>query len=170
MKIMTKTKKLALCGVLTALALGLSYAERFFPLQLILPLPGLKLGFANVVTLVALCLLGKSYAFSVLTARCLLGAIFGNLAGLAFSLAGGLLALAVMCFATKTKGLSLYGISVLGAAAHNIGQILVAMAVMGSYYVAAYLPWLLMISVLTGLLTGSLTVGVLQLISREARK
>ena len=167
---MTKTKKLAFCGVLTALALGLSYAERFFPLQLIFPLPGIKLGLANVVTLVALCLLGKSYAFSVLTARCLLGAVFGNLAGLVFSLAGGLLALLVMCFAVKIKGLSLYGASVLGAAAHNIGQILVAMVVMGSVYVAAYLPWLLMVSVLTGLLTGSLTAGVLRLLPGEVRK
>lgn len=167
---MTKTKKLAFCGVLTALALGLSYAERFFPLQLIFPLPGIKLGLANVVTLVALCLLGKSYAFSVLTARCLLGAVFGNLAGLVFSLSGGLLALLVMCFAVKIKGLSLYGASVLGAAAHNIGQILVAMVVMGSVYVAAYLPWLLMVSVLTGLLTGSLAAGVLHLLPGEVRK
>ena len=167
---MTKTKKLAFCGVLTALALGLSYAERFFPLQLIFPLPGIKLGLANVVTLVALCLLGKSYAFSVLTARCLLGAVFGNLAGLVFSLAVGLLALLVMCFAVKIKGLSLYGASVLGAAAHNIGQILVAMVVMGSVYVAAYLPWLLVVSVLTGLLTGSLTAGVLRLLPGEVRK
>ncbi len=167
---MTKTKKLALCGVLTALALGLSYAERFFPLQMIFPLPGIKLGLANVVTLIALCLLGKSYAFSVLTARCLLGAVFGNLAGLVFSLVGGLLALLVMCFAVKIKGLSLYGASVLGAAAHNIGQILVAMVVMGSVYVAAYLPWLLMVSVLTGLLTGSLAAGVLRLLPGEVRK
>jgi len=169
-KFMTKTKKLTLCGVLTALALGLSYAERFFPLQLIFPLPGIKLGLANVVALVALCLLGKSYAFSILTVRCLLGAIFGNFAGLAFSLTGGLLALAAMCFAAKCKGLSLYGISVLGAAAHNIGQILVAIAVMGSFYVVAYLPWLLIASVLTGLLTGSLTAGVLRLLLREVRK
>ena len=170
MKPMTKTKKLALCGVLTALALGLSYAERFFPLQLIFPLPGIKLGLANVVTLVTLWLLGKSYAFSVLTARCLLGAVFGNPAGLAFALTGGLLALAVMCFAVKIKNLSLFGTSILGAAAHNVGQILVAMIVMGSFYVAAYLPWLLLISVLTGLLTGSLAVGVLRLLSREVRK
>ena len=169
MKDMTKTKKLALCGLLIALALGLSYAERFLPLQLIFPLPGIKLGLANVVTLVALCLLGKSYAFSVLTVRCLLGAIFGNLAGLAFSLIGGLLALAVMCVAMKCKGLSLYGVSVLGAAAHNIGQILVATVVMGSFYVVAYLPWLLIASVLTGLLTGSLTAGVMRFLVREVR-
>lgn len=167
---MTKTKKLTLCALLTALALGLSYAERFFPLQLMIPLPGIKLGLANVVTLVVLSLLGERYAFGILTARCLLGSFFGGLTGLAFSLFGGLLALTVMCLAAKIKGLSFYGISVLGAAAHNIGQILVAMALLGSPYVAAYLPWLLLISVFTGLLTGSLTVGVLRLLPQEVRK
>ena len=167
---MAKTKKLTLCGLLTALALGLSYAERFFPLQMIIPLLGIKLGLANVVTLIALCALGKRYAFCILIVRCLLGGFFGGLSGLAFSLIGGLLALTVMCLAARSKGLSLYGISVLGAAAHNVGQILVAMAVMGSPYVAAYLPWLLLISIVTGLLTGGLTAGVLRLLPREVRK
>ena len=167
---MTKTKKLTLCAVLTALALGLSYAERFLPLQLLIPLPGVKLGLANVVTLVALCLLGKGYAFGILVARCLLGAAFGGLTGLAFSLSGGLLALGVMCLAEKCKGLSLFGISVLGAAAHNVGQILVAMALMGSVYVAMYLPWLLLMSIATGLLTGSLCAGVLRLLPKEVAK
>lgn len=163
---MTKTKKLTLCALLTALALGLSYTERFFPMQLLIPLPGLKLGLANVVTLVTLCFLQKRYAFGVLVARCFLGALFGGLTGLAFSLTGGVFALSVMCVAAKIKALSLYGISVLGAAAHNIGQILVAMALMGSFYVAAYLPWLLLISVATGLLIGCLSSGVLRLLPK----
>ena len=128
---MTGTKKLTVCAVLTALALGLSYAERFIPLQLILPLPGIKLGLANVVTLAALCRLGKGSAFGILTARCLLGAVFSGLSGLAFSLVGGILALSVMSLASKSNKLSLYGVSVLGAAVHNIGQILVAAALMG---------------------------------------
>lgn len=166
---MTKTKKLTLCAVLTALALGLSYAERFLPLQIFIPLPGVKLGLANVVTLVALCLLGRRYAFGVLVARCLLGAIFGGLTGLAFSLTGGVLALFVMCIGAQWKRLSLFGISVLGAAAHNVGQILAAMALMSSVYVAAYLPWLLLISVVTGLFTGYLSACVLRLLPGEVR-
>lgn len=167
---MQKTKKLTLCALLTALALGLSYMERFLPLQLIIPLPGIKLGLANVVTLVALCYLGKRYAFGVLIARCLLGALFGGLSGLAFSLVGGVLALTVMCLGAKSKKISIYGISVMGAAAHNVGQIAVAMVVMGSYYVAAYLSWLLLISVVTGLLTGGLSAGVLRLLPKEVGK
>lgn len=164
---MTGTKKLTLCAVLTALALGLSYAERFIPLQLVIPLPGVKLGLANVVTLAVLCRFGKGYALGVLAARCLLGAIFGGLSSLAFSLVGGLLALGVMCLGMKSKKLSVYGISVLGAAFHNIGQILAAMAVMGSWYAAAYLPWLLYVSVITGLFIGALTAGVLRLLPGE---
>ena len=81
---MTKTKKLTLCALLTALALGLSYAERFLPLQLLIPLPGIKLGLANVVTLVAICQLEKRYAFGILVARCFLGALFGGMTGIAF--------------------------------------------------------------------------------------
>ena len=60
---MTKTKKIALCAVLIALALALSYMERFLPLQLFIPLPGVKLGLANIVTLIALYLRGWKSAF-----------------------------------------------------------------------------------------------------------
>ena len=167
---MTGAKKLTLCAVLTALALGLSYAERWIPLQLVLPLPGVKLGLANVVTLAALCRFGKGHAFGILTARCILGSVFGGLSSLAFSLVGGLLALGIMCLGRKSRVLSLYGISVLGAAGHNIGQILTAAAVMGSWYAAAYLPWLLLISVITGLFIGALTAGVLRLLPGEVQK
>ena len=91
---MTKTKKTALCAVLIALALALSYMERFIPLQLIVPLPGVKLGLANIVTLIALYLLGGKAAFAILIPRCILGAVFGGgITGLMFSLAGGILAI-----------------------------------------------------------------------------
>ena len=80
---MKQVRKLAMCAVLTALALGLSYAERFIPLGLVVPLPGIKLGLANVVTLLTLCLVGPGAAFSVLVARCFLGSLFaGSLSGL----------------------------------------------------------------------------------------
>ena len=75
---MTKTKQLALSAVLVALALGLSYLERFIPLQLLIPLPGVKLGLANIVTMMALYFLSGRIAFSVLVVRCLLGSLFGK--------------------------------------------------------------------------------------------
>ena len=99
---MSKAKKLAFCAIMIALALALSYAERFIPLQLVIPLPGVKLGLANVVTLVALYQLKSRYALAILVPRCILGALFGGgITGLLFSLTGGLLALLVMSLSKK---------------------------------------------------------------------
>ena len=72
------TKQLTLCGVLTALALALSYMENLFPLTVAIPLPGVKLGLANIVTVFALYALGTAPAFLILIARCLLGALVGD--------------------------------------------------------------------------------------------
>ena len=159
---MGKAKKVSLCAVLIALALALSYTERFIPLQLIVPLPGIKLGLANIVTLVALYLFKTKYAYMILIPRCIMGAIFGGgITGLAFSLCGGVLALAVMAVSRKAKLFSVYGVSIFGAAAHNIGQILAAMVLMESVYVGSYLPYLLIVAVFTGMLTGGACAGVL---------
>lgn len=164
---MGKAKQVSLCAVLTALALALSYTERFIPLQLAVPLPGIKLGLANIVTLIALALFKTRYALMILAARCVLGAVFGGgVTGLLFSLGGGLLALGVMAAAGKTHLFSIYGISVLGAAAHNIGQILAAMVLMHSVYIGAYLPYLLLVSIATGLLTGGLCGAILRVFPR----
>ena len=74
------TRQLTLCAVLTAMALALSYLENFFPLSLAIPIPGIKLGLANIVTLFALYALGPGQALLILLARCLLGAVFaGNM-------------------------------------------------------------------------------------------
>ena len=91
------TRQLTLCAVLTAMALALSYLENFFPLSLAIPIPGIKLGLANIVTLFALYALGPGQALLILLARCLLGAVFaGNMNALIFSLLGGVTALGVM--------------------------------------------------------------------------
>lgn len=163
---MSKAKKIAFCAVMIGLALALSYAERFIPLQLVIPLPGVKLGLANVVTLVVLYRLKPRYAFGVLIPRCILGAVFGGgITGLLFSLTGGLLALATMLLAKKAPFFSVYGVSILGAAAHNIGQICAAVVLLRSVYVAAYLPWLLLVGIVTGILTGAAGVGILHALS-----
>lgn len=100
---MKTTKNLTRCALLTALALALSYTERFIPLQLLVPLPGVKLGLANIATLAALYFLGQKYAFAILICRCLLGAVFGGgITGLAFSLTGGLCAMSTMALAKKS--------------------------------------------------------------------
>lgn len=159
-----KAKEITLCAVLTALALALSYTEQFIPLQLAIPLPGIKLGLANIVTLAALYLLRTKYAFRILLARCLFGSVFGGITALCFSLLGGCLALGVMALTKKMPFFSIYGVSILGAAAHNVGQILAAMGLMHSIYIGAYLPYLLIVAVFTGLLTGAACAGVLRVL------
>ena len=149
-------RRLTRCAVLTALALALSVAEGLAPLTVLFPLPGLRLGLANLVTTYALCRLSGREALLILVARCLLGNLLGgNLMALAFSLSGGLLALGVTALLVRCSWLSLFGVSIAGAAAHNTGQVLAAMAVLGSRAPLAYLPPLLLCSLVTGAVTGA---------------
>lgn len=149
------TKNLTLCAVLAALALGLSTLEGLFPVSLLVPLPGIKLGLANIVTVFALYRLGAVSAMGILLVRCLLGAMFaGNVSALLFSLLGGVLAMLTMILLRGFKKISVYGVSIAGAAAHNIGQICAAMLILGGTAVLGYLPVLLAVSLVTGTLTG----------------
>ena len=149
------TKQLTLCAVLTALALAFSYLENFFPLSLAIPIPGIKLGLANIVTVFALYALGPAQALLILTGRCLLGAAFaGNMNALIFSLLGGFSAMLVMILLSKSRHLSIYGVSIGGAAAHTCGQIAAACLTLGSMAPLYYLPILLGASLITGAVTG----------------
>ena len=151
------TKQLALCAVLAALALGLSTLESLFPISLLIPLPGVKLGLANIVTVFALYELGALPALAILITRCVLGGLFaGNVSAMLFSLLGGLLAMAVMIALRHCRRLSIYGVSIGGAAAHNIGQMAAAVITLGSTMGLGYLPFLLAVSLFTGVLTGFL--------------
>ena len=162
---MSNTKRIVLSAVLVSLALAFSYMERFVPLQILIPLPGVKLGLANVVTLIALYLLGTKSAFAILVLRCFLGAVFGGgITGLLFSMTGGLISMTVMTLCKNAKRLSVYGVSILGAAAHNVGQILAAMALMHSVYIGMYLSYLLVVSLFTGFATGAACAGPLRIL------
>ena len=136
----------------------LSYMESFFPLALLVPLPGVKLGLANIVTLYALYALGFPSALAILLVRCTLGALFaGNASALLFSLLGGLSALLVMALLSGAKKLSIFGVSIAGAAAHNCGQVCAALITLGSTAPLYYLPFLLLVSLFTGALSGLIT-------------
>lgn len=163
-------QKITRCAILVSLALVLSYTERLIPLQLLVPLPGVKLGLANIVTLIALYLLGTRSAFVILILRCLLGAVFaGSVTSLLFSLCGGMLAMCMMAAMRPMKCLSIFGVSVLGAAAHNIGQIFASMLLMHSVWIGAYLPYLLLVSLFTGMATGCMGAGVLRVLATNRR-
>ena len=149
------TRELTLCAVLTAMALALSYLESFFPLSLAIPIPGIKLGLANIVTLFALYALGPGQAMMILLARCLLGAVFaGNMSALIFSVLGGVTAMVVMILLSRCGRLSIYGVSVGGAAAHSCGQVAAAVLTLGHTAPIYYLPVLLGVSLFPGALTG----------------
>lgn len=162
---MNSTKHIVQSAVLVSLALALSYAERFIPLQMLIPLPGVKLGLANVVTLIALYLLGGKSAFAILILRCILSSVFGGgITGLLFSLTGGILSMSVMALGKKLPFLSVYGVSILGAAAHNAGQVLAAIVLMQSVYIGVYLSYLLIVALFTGFATGAACTGVLRIL------
>lgn len=166
----SKVNQITLCAILISMALVLSYIEHFIPLQMFIPLPGIKLGLANIVTLMALFFMGTRSAFTILIIRCILGSVFGGgISGLAFSLTGGIFAMSVMCISKQCKRISVYGVSILGAAFHNIGQILVAVLFMDSVYVIGYLPYLLLVSVFTGMATGSLCAGIFQILKTNTQ-
>ena len=148
-------RRLTRCAVLTALALALSVAEGLVPLTILFPLPGLRLGLANLVTVYALCRLSRREALLILLARCLLGAMFaGNVNALLFSLLGGFAAMLAMIVLVRLGKFSVYGVSVGGAAAHNCGQMAAAVLTLGNTAPLFYLPILLAVSLITGTLTG----------------
>ena len=163
------TRELTLCAVLTAMALALSYLESFFPLSLAIPIPGIKLGLANIVTLFALYALGPGQAQMILLARCLLGAVFaGNMSALIFSVLGGVTAMVVMILLSRCGRLSIYGVSVGGAAAHSCGQVAAAVLTLGNTAPIYYLPVLLGVSLFTGALTGLIAACLFRVLAHTA--
>ncbi len=157
------TRQLTLCAMLTAMALALSYLENFFPLSAAIPIPGIKLGLANIVTVFALYALGPGQAMLILLARCVLGAVFaGNLNALLFSLLGGVTAMGTMILLSRSRRFSVYGVSIGGAAAHQCGQVAAAVLALGNTAPCYYLPVLLGVSLLTGALTGLVSACLFQ--------
>lgn len=146
-------KKVAYFGVLTALALIFSYIETLIPIHF--GIPGVKLGFANLIIVIALYKMGIKEAYTLSIVRVILaGFIFGNLFSILYSLAGGLLSLTMMAVLKKTEKYSVFGVSMAGGVFHNIGQLIMAAIVLESFSIAYYFPILLVSGVLTGLLIG----------------
>jgi len=149
-----KAKVVAEYGMLIALACVLGYIEALIPL----PLPvGVKLGLANLMTLVALYTVGGRGAAMVSLVRIILvGFTFGNMGSMLYSLAGGVFSLLIMIMAKKSGWFSQIGVSVLGGVFHNIGQLTVAALVTETGGVFVYLPFLLVGGVVAGVLIGIL--------------
>lgn len=152
---MDKTKRLALYGILTALALILSYIESQIPA--FFAVPGMKLGLTNVLVLIALyCMDTKSALLINFVRIFLVSILFGNMLSLAYSLAGGMLSALVMILLKKTGKFSMLTVSIAGGVSHNVGQILTAMVLLQT----SALGWYLAVLWFTGLGSGAL-IGVI---------
>lgn len=141
-------------SILLAMALTIFIVELQLP-ELV-PIPGIKLGLANIITLAALVWLGRREAFVILILRIILGSFFsGRMVSFLYSMSGGLLCFAVMAL---TIGLfdenRLWVVSVFGAIAHNVGQIIAAIFIMSTWRLVWYLPALIVSGVITGAFTG----------------
>lgn len=148
-----KGARLASFGVFVALALIFSYIETLIPFQM--GIPGVKLGLANIVIVIALYRMPLGEVVTLSVVRVILaGFLFGNLMSILYSLAGGLLSLAVMWGLKHVKTVSILGVSIAGGVFHNLGQLLAAAVVVETYGVFTYAPVLLVSGLITGLVIG----------------
>ena len=153
-----KTKKLTLLALLTAAAMILSYVESLLPSA---GIPGVKMGLANIAVIFALYRLGWREALGVSLVRvAMVSTLFGSLSALLYSLSGAVLSLAVMALLRKTDRFSSTGVSVAGGVAHNAGQIIMAILLLGNARLVYYYPILAVSGVGGGILTG-LAAGML---------
>jgi heptaprenyl diphosphate synthase len=159
-------------AIFVALALALAVVENLFPLAAFLPgiAPGVKLGLANIVTLTALFLLSIPEVLGVIIIRVALSAaLAGGPSYFLFSVAGALLAFAAMAPLVYRAGrfVSLASVSVIGALAHNLGQLLVAALLTRTLAIVYYLPVLLTSAAATGVLVGLTTAFVLRALAKS---
>ncbi|MCM1499154.1 MAG: Gx transporter family protein [Clostridium sp.] len=156
-----KTRQITELGMLLALSLVLAYLESLLPV--LVAVPGVKIGLANVVTMLVLYLRGGKTAFSFMILRvAAAGFLFSGVSGIAYSLAGGVCCVAVMCVTKRFSFFSVAGVSITGALAHNLGQILVAWFVMKNARILYYFPVLAISGMLSGMaigIAGGLLIG-----------
>lgn len=149
-----KVKKLTVMALLCAIALTIFMIEAQIPP--LVPIPGVKLGLSNIVTVFAVFVLGPAEAAVILFGRIFLGAVFaGNFSSILYSASGGLLAILVTIGLRKLlTQQQLWIAGCLGAIAHSIGQMAMAVLVTGTVSIAVYLPIMIVCSIVTGIFTG----------------
>ncbi len=149
----TGAKRIAMLGVFTAVALVFSYIETFIKIDF--AVPGIKIGLANIVTIIVLHSFGLRDAAIVSALRIFLSSLlFGNLMVMVYSLAGAALSILLMWLVSKIKFFSVTGISILGGVGHNMGQLLAAWLIIENQNVLIYAPVLVISGTIAGILTG----------------
>ncbi|MBQ9520331.1 MAG: Gx transporter family protein [Acholeplasmatales bacterium] len=157
---MNGIKRIAIISMLAAIAIVLGYAESLIPLSI----PGVKLGLANVIILIMIYEFKWYEALGVNVIRILIVSLIrGTFLSAPFfmSLSGGLLSFIMMLLFSKIKIFTSLGVSVLGSIFHVTGQILVAIIIMGTNAIIYYLPFIALLSLLTGVLSGLITYNYL---------
>ena len=148
-----KTKKVAMLGLTIALAMIMSYIEALVPLSF--AVPGIKMGLANIVIIFVLYKIGTKEAILVSLIRVILvSLLFSNIMAMAYSIAGAVLSLSVMWVLKKTDKFSVVGVSIAGGIMHNVGQIIMAVILLGTEQIALYLPVLIITGTVTGVVIG----------------
>ena len=149
-----KTRKLTTLSMLTAIALTIFMVEAQIPP--LTPVPGIKMGLSNIITVFIVFAMGPKEAAAVLFVRIFLGAVFaGNFSTIFYSAAGGALAILVTILLRKAlTEKQLWVAGVMGAIAHSVGQMAMAIAITATPSLAVYLPVMVVCSVITGLFTG----------------
>lgn len=158
---MMNTKRLALIAMLLAMAIVLNMLESFIPVFI----PGVKLGLANIIILIMLYEFSAKEALVVNLSRIVLVAVIrGGIFTPTFlmSLSGGVLSFVIMLLFSKIKVFSTIGVSVLGAVSHSIGQIIMAIIILGTGAVVSYLPFIMILSLITGIFSGTVALAYLK--------
>ena len=146
-------KKIPYYGLFAALAILMGYVEMMIPVPI--PIPGVKLGLANIVVIIMMYLMDVKGAFFISLIRVFMsGLLFAGFAGLLYSLAGAMCSFLVMALLKKTDKFSIVGVSLAGGVFHNVGQVAVAAMVVENVKMAYYLPFLLVSGVVTGIVIG----------------
>lgn len=162
-------RKIAYGAMLVALAMIFSYVESLIPI--FIGIPGIKLGIANLVTVMGIYFLRPADVLVVVLMRILLvGFMFGNGVSIIYSLAGGILSFLMMLLIKKLNKFSTISVSVVGGIAHNAGQIAVAAIVLKSTAVVYYLPVLIVAGMITGLLIGIVAQKVFPAVGISGKK
>ena len=164
-----RTERAALYGLLTALAMVLGFVESLIPIPF--PVPGIRLGLANLVTVVGLYTVGIYGTVAVSMIRIVLVAFtFGNVFSMLYSLGGWGLSILLMILCKKREWFSSVGISVIGGVGHNIGQLCVAALVVKQAGVFIYLPVLLIAGTAAGLVIGFVGGMIVERLPRFIKK
>lgn len=148
-----RTRRLALSAMFAALALIFSYVEAIIPFSI--GIPGIKLGIANLVIIIALYEMNFRYAFTINVVRILVaGLLFNGFFGAVYSLAGGILSIILMWALKQIGHFSMIGVSMAGGLAHNLGQLSVAALIVSNFKMFLYFPVLMFSGIITGILIG----------------